>query len=60
MFGVDGEDEAKEKGALIKYGWLYSIYSLPNIVLPFFGGFFVDKIGVGTALVIFASFLVIG
>ena len=25
---------------------LYSIYSFPNMVLPLFGGIFVDKIGI--------------
>ena len=25
--------------------WLYTIYSIPNIVLPFFGGLFMDKKG---------------
>ena len=25
---------------------LYSIYSLPNMVLPLFGGVFMDKIGI--------------
>jgi len=29
-----------------KYGYLYEVYSLPNCVLPLFGGIFLDKIGV--------------
>ncbi|CAD8063152.1 unnamed protein product [Paramecium sonneborni] len=40
--------------------YLFSIYSMPNIVLPFFGGIIIDKIGVRSALLIFCSFLVIG
>ncbi|CAD8152613.1 unnamed protein product [Paramecium pentaurelia] len=40
--------------------YLFSIYSMPNIVLPFFGGIIIDKIGVRSALIIFCSFLVIG
>ncbi|CAD8149664.1 unnamed protein product [Paramecium pentaurelia] len=40
--------------------YLFSIYSMPNIVLPFFGGLIIDKIGVKSALLIFCSFLVIG
>ena len=24
---------------------LYSLYSIPNLVLPFFGGYFIDKLG---------------
>lgn len=60
MFGVDGENSENYGSGIKKYGWLYSIYSLPNIILPFFGGFFVDKIGVRKALVIFSCFLTIG
>ncbi len=29
-----------------EYGLLYTVYSIPNIVLPFFGGIFIDRIGV--------------
>eukprot|EP00039_Didymoeca_costata_P016515 m.297845 g.297845 ORF g.297845 m.297845 type:complete len:690 (-) comp16404_c0_seq4:67-2136(-) len=35
------------------YGMLYSVYSFPNIVLPFFGGFLVDRLGVLRMLVVF-------
>jgi len=28
-----------------QFNLLYSIYSLPNIVLPLFGGYLIDKIG---------------
>ena len=27
------------------FNLLYSLYAIPNIVLPFFGGYFVDKLG---------------
>lgn len=33
------------------YGMFYSVYSFPNIILPIFGGFFVDKFGVLNMLV---------
>jgi len=29
----------------VEVNLLYSVYSLPNIILPFFGGYFIDKIG---------------
>ena len=32
----------------VQYNLLYSVYSLPNLVLPLMGGVFVDKIGVNT------------
>lgn len=28
------------------FSLMYTVYSLPNIVLPFFGGIFIDRIGV--------------
>ncbi|CAD8152611.1 unnamed protein product [Paramecium pentaurelia] len=40
--------------------YLYAIYSMPNILLPFFGGIIIDKIGIRSALLIFCSFLIIG
>ena len=35
-----------------QYNWLYTIYSLPNIVLPFFGGYLCDKVRVRVRAVI--------
>jgi len=43
-----------------KYNLLYSVYSLPNIILPFFGGYLVDRIGVRAAINIFGFILIIG
>jgi hypothetical protein len=43
-----------------QYNLLYSVYGLPNIVLPFFGGFILDAIGIRIGLVGFYVFLVIG
>ncbi|CAK75930.1 unnamed protein product (macronuclear) [Paramecium tetraurelia] len=40
--------------------YLYAIYSMPNIILPFFGGIIIDKIGIRSALLIFCAFLIIG
>lgn len=39
---------------------LYTLYSVPNVILPFFGGYFVDNWGVRVCLVIFTSLLAIG
>jgi MFS family permease len=42
------------------FSLLYTVYSIPNIFLPFFGGYFVDKFGVKITLVATTSFLTIG
>jgi len=42
------------------YGLFYSVYSFPNVILPIFGGFFVDKFGVKLMLMLFAGFIVTG
>ncbi len=39
---------------------LYSVYSFPNIILPFLGGFLLDKIGVRYGIFIFTLVLIIG
>ena len=39
---------------------LYSLYSFPNVVLPFFGGVLVDRVGARTALLLFGSFITMG
>lgn len=42
------------------FSLLYTVYSIPNIILPFFGGFFVDKIGVRLCLIIFVLLIAAG
>lgn len=42
------------------FALFYTVYSIPNTVLPFFGGFFVDYFGVRIMLIIFASFITAG
>lgn len=42
------------------FNLLYTVYSIPNVFLPFFGGFFVDKFGVRTCLVAFVTMITIG
>ena len=44
----------------MKYNMLYSFYSYPNIILPFFGGIFVDKLGLKAALNILFALCIIG
>jgi MFS family permease len=42
------------------FSLLYTVYSIPNIFLPFFGGYFVDKFGVRTCLILFVSLISAG
>jgi len=44
----------------VQYNLLYSVYSFPNFILPFFGGYFVDRFGTNRTLVVFLCFIVIG
>lgn len=39
---------------------LYSIYSFPNVILPFFGGYFVDVVGVRIGIFIFSLLVTAG
>ncbi len=39
---------------------LYSVYSMPNIILPFFGGLFVMYFGIRTMYFVFGVFLMLG
>jgi hypothetical protein len=45
------------KVSVTTYSYLYSVYSLPNIIIPLFGGFIVQKVGAGKGLII-TTFLV--
>lgn len=42
------------------FALMYSVYSFPNIILPFIGGFLVDFLGVRMMLVIFNLFILGG
>jgi MFS family permease len=53
------EDIAKAKFE-VYFGLMYSLYSIPNTVLPFIGGVLVDRCGVRLMLVIFYSLIMIG
>ena len=43
-----------------QFNALYSIYSLPNTVLPLLGGIMLDRIGIRVGLVMFTVVLTIG
>mmetsp|Transcript_19281 Transcript_19281/g.20895 ORF Transcript_19281/g.20895 Transcript_19281/m.20895 type:complete len:607 (+) Transcript_19281:100-1920(+) len=42
------------------FSLLYTVYSVPNVILPFFGGYFVDRLGVRLCLIIFALAITVG
>eukprot|EP00753_Platysulcus_tardus_P008382 PLAT15939.1.p1 GENE.PLAT15939.1~~PLAT15939.1.p1 ORF type:complete len:489 (+),score=248.38 PLAT15939.1:562-2028(+) len=44
----------------LNFNLLYSLYSIPNVVLPFFGGYFVDKLGVRMMLIVFTTPVTLG
>lgn len=39
---------------------LYTLYSIPNILLPFFGGVFVDRFGARVMLLVFSGTILLG
>ena len=43
-----------------EYGLLYSVYSIPNMILPVFSGFVIIKLGKSNALLLFNFFIVLG
>ena len=42
------------------FALLYTLYAAPNIILPFFGGYFVDSFGVCICLLVFTSLIAVG
>ena len=42
------------------FSLLYTVYSMPNMVLPVLGGIFLDKIGIRSGLLLFTVILTIG
>jgi MFS family permease len=42
------------------FSLLYTVYSVPNIILPFFGGYFIDRLGVRVCMLTFAMCITIG
>jgi MFS family permease len=43
-----------------EYGLLYSIYSIPNLVLPLIGGVLIDRLGVRFGLMLFLTLIAVG
>lgn len=43
-----------------QYSLLYSVYSMPNMVLPLLGGILLDSIGVRLGLILFCGILALG
>jgi len=44
-----------------QFSMLYSVYSWPNVILSFFGGFLIDRVfGVRWGAIIFCIFVTIG
>ena len=43
-----------------QYGLLYSIYAIPNTILPLIGGLLLDKLGVRVCLIFFSLTLCLG
>jgi MFS family permease len=44
----------------LEFNLLYSVYSFPNIILPFFGGYLVDFIGVRFGIILFSTLICLG
>lgn len=44
----------------VKFNLLYSVYSIPNIILPFFGGTIVDQLGAHNCTLVFAGLTLFG
>jgi hypothetical protein len=53
------EDHSKEQFE-VEFNLLYTVYSIPNIILPFIGGALVDQLGASFMVPILSSFCVVG
>lgn len=42
------------------FNLLYSLYSMPNIIIPFFGGILIDYLGVRQSIIIFIIITFLG
>lgn len=45
---------------MTKYELIYTVYALPNIILPFFGGYINARIGYSNTLLIFIGIMIVG
>lgn len=53
-------DEELTGGSSMKYNMLYSFYSWPNIILPFFSGIFIDRMGLKVSCTILFILCIVG
>ena len=45
----------------VQFGYMYSLYSWPNVVLPIVGGYLIDRVfGLRVGAVVFGSFIILG
>lgn len=52
--------EKKFQISMTEYSLLYSLYSLPNTIIPFLGGIFIDSAGYYAGLIISSVIVTIG
>ena len=57
---VESQLEKVLKISTSEYGLLYTVYAIPNCILPLIGGVILDKIGIRNGLLIFTIILCIG
>ena len=44
----------------VQYGYLYSAYAFPNLILPIFGGVFYDYLGARKSMLLFSAVSTLG
>jgi len=44
----------------VNFSLLYTLYAAPNVILPFFGGYAIDRFGVRMCLLSFISLIALG
>ena len=57
---IPGSDSAASDSFNSNFNLLYSLYSWPNVALPFFGGWLADRLGVRLMGIVFMFLLVAG
>lgn len=57
---LEKEVETEFGVSATQWSLLYTVYSMPNMVLPFFGGLMLDSIGYEVGLIVFTTVLTIG
>ena len=57
---IETQLEDQLKISATQYGYLFSAYSLPNIIMPILGGIFTDKMGLRLSFIILISTATLG